>query len=160
LHVSISLVPSILAQNVPPLDEICNLNDPTNTDMEGNDCHTDEPNEMHQVLQQSFQFLQYVVISSTFILCPIAIVYAHTQYNTNQEALTCTLEQGHTEVMDNADDVANDEFTYDEDGFMMMTPAVMMSQKIATESAATKVSFTHSMLNMLGDRLHNVPKNC
>jgi hypothetical protein len=52
--VSISLVPHILAQNVPPYDEICNLIDPTNTDMEGNDYHTDEPNEMHQVLQQSF----------------------------------------------------------------------------------------------------------
>jgi hypothetical protein len=118
------------------------------------------PTRCTRYYNNRFNFLQYVVISSTFILCPIAIVYAHTQYNTNQEALTCTLEQGHTEVMDNADDVANDEFTYDEDGFMMMTPAVMMSQKIATESAATKVSFTHSMLNMLGDRLHNVPKNC
>jgi hypothetical protein len=68
----------------PPLDEICNLIDPTNTDMEGNDRHTNEPNDMHQVLQQSFQFfLQYVVISSAFLLCPTAIVYAHTQDSTN-----------------------------------------------------------------------------
>jgi hypothetical protein len=66
--------------------------------------------------------------------------------------------------MENADDVANDdfdddrEFTDDEDGFLMMTPTVMMSQKIATESVATMISFTRSMLNMFGDRLHNVPK--
>jgi hypothetical protein len=60
LHVSISLVPSILAQNVLPLDEFCNLIDPTNIDMQGNDRHTDEPNEMQLVLQQSFQF---------FIIC-------------------------------------------------------------------------------------------
>jgi hypothetical protein len=45
------LVPHILAQNVHSLDEICNLIDPTNTGMEGNDCHTDEPNEPHQVFQ-------------------------------------------------------------------------------------------------------------
>jgi hypothetical protein len=68
--------------------------------------------------------------------------------------------------MDNADDVARDdsddelEFTDDEDGFVMMTPAVTMSQKIATESAASKVSFTWLMLNMLGDKVDNVPKNC
>jgi hypothetical protein len=42
----------------------------------------------------------------------------------------------------------------------MMTPTITMSQKIATESTATKVSFTCLMLNMLGDRLRNVPKNC
>jgi hypothetical protein len=41
-----------------------------------------------------------------------------------------------------------------------MTPIVMMSQKIASNSAASEVLFTWSMLNMLGDRLRNVPKNC
>jgi hypothetical protein len=67
--------------------------------------------------------------------------------------------------MDNADDVARDDsdddfkFTDDEDSFVMMTPAVTMSQKIVTESAASKVSFTRSMLNMLGDILHNVSEN-
>jgi hypothetical protein len=40
---------------------------------------------------------------------------------------------------------------------MMMTPTVMMSQKIVIESAASKVSF---MRSMLGNRLCNVPKNC
>jgi hypothetical protein len=40
----------------PPLDEICNLIDRTNTDTEGNDCNTDEPNELRQVLQQLFCF--------------------------------------------------------------------------------------------------------
>jgi hypothetical protein len=50
--------------------------------------------------------------------------------------------------------------SYDEDGFVMMTPAAMLSQKIATESAATKVSFTRSMLNMIDDILLNIPKNC
>jgi hypothetical protein len=44
-----------------------------------------------------------------------------------------------------------------QDGFIMMTPAAT-SHKIATESAVTKVSFTHSMLNMIDDILHNVPK--
>jgi hypothetical protein len=78
----------------------------------------------------------------------------------------CTPEQGRTEVTDNLDDVANDdfddecEFTNDEDNFVMMTPAVTMSQKIAAESATAKVSFTRLMLNMLGDRLRNVLKNC
>jgi hypothetical protein len=57
----------------------------------------------------------------------------HTQDTTNQEATICTLEQDHTDVMDNDDDVANDdsddnrEFTNDEDDFVMMTPAVTTS---------------------------------
>jgi hypothetical protein len=78
----------------------------------------------------------------------------------------CTPEQGCMEGMENTDDVANDdsdddrEFTDDEDGFVLMTPTVTMSQKIADESAATKASFTRSMFNMLGDMLCNVPKNC
>jgi hypothetical protein len=42
----------------------------------------------------------------------------------------------------------------------MMTPIATLSKKIATESAATNVSFTRSMLNMLGDRLCNIHKNC
>jgi hypothetical protein len=33
-----------------------------------------------------FNFLQYIIISSAFILCPTAIIYAHTQDSTNQEA--------------------------------------------------------------------------
>jgi hypothetical protein len=45
-----------LAQNIPSLEDICNLIDRTNTDTEGNDCNTDESNELHQVLQQSFHF--------------------------------------------------------------------------------------------------------
>jgi hypothetical protein len=70
------------------------------------------------------------------------------------------------DFLNKVDDVANDdsdddlEFTNDEDGFLMMTPAVTVCQKIADESAATNVSFTCSMLNMFGDRMHNVPKNC
>jgi hypothetical protein len=61
------------------------------------------------------------------------------------------------EVGDSDDE---DEFTDDEDGFVMMTPTVTLSQKIATESAASKISFTRSMLNTLGYRLCNIPKNC
>jgi hypothetical protein len=78
----------------------------------------------------------------------------------------CTPEQGCMEGMENTDDIANDdsddnrEFTDDENSFVMMTHAIMMSQKIVAESATTKVCFTWSMLNMLGDRLRNVPKNC
>jgi hypothetical protein len=66
-----------------------------------------------------------------------ATPYTHTQDATNQEATICTPEQGRTDVMDNADDTVNDdfdddrEFTDDEDGFVMMTPAIMMSQKLA-----------------------------
>jgi hypothetical protein len=41
-----------------------------------------------------------------------------------------------------------------------MTPATTMSQKIASNSIASEVPFTRSMMNMLGDRLRNVPKNC
>jgi hypothetical protein len=59
--------------------------------------------------------------------------------------------------MDAANDESNDE---DEDGFIMVTPIATLSQKIATESVGIHVSFTCSMLNMLGDRLRNVPKNC
>jgi hypothetical protein len=68
--------------------------------------------------------------------------------------------------MDDVNDVAREDsddelkFTDDEDIFLMMIPADTMSQKIATESTASKVSFTWSMLNKLGDRLRNVPKNC
>jgi hypothetical protein len=54
----------------------------------------------------------------------------------------------------------DDMFSDNEEEFILMTPTVTMSQKIASNSAASEVPFTHSMLNMLGDRLQNVPKNC
>jgi hypothetical protein len=60
--------------------------------------------------------------------------------------------------MDGLDD--DDMFSDDEEEFILMTPIVMMSQKIASNSTASEVPFTWSMLNMLGDRLRNVPKNC
>jgi hypothetical protein len=41
-----------MAQNVPSLDDICNLIDYTNTNTEGNDCNTDDANTLQQVLQQ------------------------------------------------------------------------------------------------------------
>jgi hypothetical protein len=94
------------------------------------------------------------------------IPFTHTQDTTNQDATICTPEQDRMKVMDNVDDVANNdsdddhEFTDDEDGFVMMTPVAMLSQKITIKSATTKVSFMRSMLNMLGDKLRNVPKNC
>jgi hypothetical protein len=47
-----------------------------------------------------------------------------------------------------------------EEEFILMTPVTTMSQKIASNSAASEVPFTRSMMNMLGDRLRNVPKNC
>jgi hypothetical protein len=58
-------------------------------------------------------------------------------------------------------DDSNDEdvFSDDEEEFILLTPATTMSQKIASNSAASEVPFTRSMLNMLGDRLWNVPKN-
>jgi hypothetical protein len=77
LHVSIFLVPRILAQNVRPLDEICNLIDPINTDMEGNDCHTDQPNEMHQVIQQSFNFLIVCCYQCMLIFPHIVVIYLY-----------------------------------------------------------------------------------
>jgi hypothetical protein len=108
----------------------------------------------------------YYFYVSVHLLCSPVIVCTHTQDTTNQEASMCTPKQGHTDAMDNTDDVANDhfdddrEFTDDEGDFVMMTPKGTMLQKRAGESAATKVCFTRSMLNMIGDRLHNVPKNC
>jgi hypothetical protein len=60
--------------------------------------------------------------------------------------------------MDESDD--DDMFNDDDEEFILMTPTVMMPQKIASNSAASKVPFIRSMLNVLGDRLWNVPKNC
>jgi hypothetical protein len=57
LRVSIFLVSHILAQNIRPLDEICNLIELIHIDMKGNDCPIDETNELHQVFQQSFYFI-------------------------------------------------------------------------------------------------------
>jgi hypothetical protein len=100
-------------------------------------------------------------IPSTLLYCNCIYIHiipcTHTQDTTNQEATICTLKQGRTDVMANVDDVENDdsdddrEFADDEDCFVMMTPAVTMLQKIAAESAMTMVSFTSSILNMLGN---------
>jgi hypothetical protein len=65
LHVYVFLVHSVLAQIVPHLDDICNLVDPPNSDMVGNDCHTDVCNQAQQVLQHSIQF--FLFSSSQFI---------------------------------------------------------------------------------------------
>jgi hypothetical protein len=54
------LVPSVLAQNALHLDDICNLVDPPNSDMVGNDCHNDVSNQAHQVLQHSFHFFIFL----------------------------------------------------------------------------------------------------
>jgi hypothetical protein len=77
------------------------------------------------------------LIPSTLLYCNCVYIHiipcTHTQDSTNQEATICTPEQGRTNVMDNADDVANDDsddehdFTDDEDSFVMMTPTVTMS---------------------------------
>jgi hypothetical protein len=60
--------------------------------------------------------------------------------------------------MDESDD--DDMLCDDEEEFILMTPAVTMSQKIVSNSATSEAPFTRSMLNMLGDRLRNIPKNC
>jgi hypothetical protein len=92
--------------------------------------------------------------------------FTDTQDTTNHEVPLLTLEQDRTKGTDDGTADANDEsddereFTDDEDGFIMMTPPATLSLKITTEYAATKVSFMHSMLIMLGDKLRNVPKNC
>jgi hypothetical protein len=59
--------------------------------------------------------------------------------------------------MDESDD--DDMFSDDDEEFILMTPAITMSQKIVSNSTASEVPFTHSMLNVLGDRLHNILKN-
>jgi hypothetical protein len=59
--------------------------------------------------------------------------------------------------MDELDD--DDMSSDDEEEFILMTLVATMSQKIASNSAASEVPFTRSMLNMLEDRLQNVPKN-
>jgi hypothetical protein len=55
---------------------------------------------------------------------------------------------------------AENEFTDDEDSFVLMTPAATQSQHIASLTAASPSGFRKRMLNMLGDRLRKVPKNC
>jgi hypothetical protein len=91
---------------------------------------------------------------SLYIL--IATLYQQlTQEATNNEASLCTLEQGRTDGMDNADDVARDdsnddvEFPNDEDNFVIMILAVTMSQKIAAESAASNVFLCGQCLTCL-----------
>jgi hypothetical protein len=70
------------------------------------------------------------------------------------------MEQGCTEVMNNADDVANNdsdddyEFTDDEDDLVMMTPTVTMSQKIAPNLLQQRFLLRVQCL------LRIVPKNC
>jgi hypothetical protein len=140
----------LLAQNIPYLEDICNLIDRTNTDTKGNDCNTDELNELHHVLQQLFHFFYHMLLQvqrlSPYIL--IATLYQQlTQEATNNEAFLCTPEQGRTDGMDDADDVARDdsnddvEFPNDDDSFVIMIPVVTMSQKIVVESAASKVFY-------------------
>jgi hypothetical protein len=104
-----------------------------------------------------FTFFNMLLLVPRFIpstLLYYNCIYIHVipctyiQDTTNQEATICTPEQGHMDVMDNANNVANDdsdddrEFTDDEDCFVMMTHIITMSQKIAIKSAAMKVSFT------------------
>jgi hypothetical protein len=91
---------------------------------------------------------------SLYIL--IATLYQQlTQEATNNEASLCTPEQGRTDGMDNADDVARDdsnddvEFPNDEDNFVIMILAVTMSQKIAAESAASNVFLCSQCLTCL-----------
>jgi hypothetical protein len=64
----------------------------------------------------------------------------------------------HQDVVHPSDE--DEEFSDDEDAFIMLTLAVTLSQQVASQSTETQVPFTRSMLNMLGDRLHNVPKDC
>jgi hypothetical protein len=47
----------------------------------------------------------------------------------------------------------------DEEDFILMTPAVTLSQQIASQTQVSPVSFQKSMMNMLGDRLRKVPKD-
>jgi hypothetical protein len=61
-------------------------------------------------------------------------------------------EQDEINIID--DDV--NEFTDDEDSFILMTPAAMRSQQIASQTQGSLVSFQKSMMNMLDDRLPKV----
>jgi hypothetical protein len=117
--------------------------------MEDNDCRTDETNK---VFHQSFHFLSYVVIIFQLLCIPLIhhnCIYidvfssTETQDNIHHEIPILIPEQDCCKLNANYADAANDEsddkneFTDDEDGFVMMTPAAMLSQKIATESIGT-----------------------
>jgi hypothetical protein len=54
--------------------------------------------------------------------------------------------------IDIVDDDGN-EFNDDEKSFILMTPAVTLSQQIATQTKGSPVSFQKLMMNMLGDML-------
>jgi hypothetical protein len=60
--------------------------------------------------------------------------------------------------IDIVDDDAN-EFSDDKESFILMTPVVMLSQKIAWQTEGSPMSFQKSMTNMLGDWLQKVPKD-
>jgi hypothetical protein len=64
-------------------------------------------------------------------------------------------EHAATEISEDEED-----FSDDEDGFIMMTPVAKMSCEIASQPVTTQAPFTHSMQKMLGDRLRNIPKTC
>jgi hypothetical protein len=112
------LVSHILAQNVYPLDEICNLIDPSHINMEGNDCPIDETNELHQVSQQSFHFIdlrcfQFQVnfhhtVEVQNVHTPMSSPL-HTQDIIHHKVPILTPEQGCRKVTDDGMDVANDD---------------------------------------------------
>jgi hypothetical protein len=89
-----------------------------------------------------FTLLSYVVISFKLFSIQLfnynytythGISSTHIQDTTHHEVPTLTPDQDHTQVIDNGMDVANDdsvdnhEFTNDEDGFVMITRAAMLS---------------------------------
>jgi hypothetical protein len=66
-----------------------------------------------------------------------------------------TPEEHDTDIVD--DD--GNEFSDDEEDFILMTPTATLSQQIASQTQGSPVTFQKSMMNMLGDMLRKVPKD-
>ncbi|TVU04206.1 hypothetical protein EJB05_50232, partial [Eragrostis curvula] len=84
---------------------------------------------------------------------------------------THTSEQNNTRNLDQAESIEtsvhtedysswdDEEFTNDEDSYLELTPAVTLSEELASQVSQSSVSFKKAMFTMLGDRLCKVPKD-
>jgi hypothetical protein len=72
---------------------------------------------------------------------------------------TSDIQQDISDQLQNEDLDDEDEFSDDEEEFILMIPAAKQSEEIASQSVETQVDFKQAMLDMLGDRLRKVPKH-
>jgi hypothetical protein len=69
---SFSAVLHILAQNIPPLDDLCNLIDPPNNDVEDNATHDSDVDRLHHVRCQ--HYILYMMCYYYFLQFSLDIV--------------------------------------------------------------------------------------